>query len=157
MNVQVVRSERRKKTVQARMVGDVLRVAIPGHMSAEEEAYWVEVMLEKVTRRQGAEAIDLQERVRILADRLALPKPDEIRWSDRQNTLWGSCTPTTRTIRISNKVAAFPTWVLDYVLIHELAHLVVPDHSPAFWALVERYELTERARGYLLAKGGEPD
>ena len=42
-----------------------------------------------------------------------------------------------------------PSWVLDYVLVHELAHLRVPGHGPKFWALVDRYPRTERARGYL--------
>ena len=42
-----------------------------------------------------------------------------------------------------------PDWVLDYVLVHELAHLVVPGHGPQFWSLVDRYPRTERARGYL--------
>ena len=45
-----------------------------------------------------------------------------------------------------------PGWVVDYVLIHELAHLVVPGgHPPEFWAAVRRYPRTERAMGYLEA------
>jgi predicted metal-dependent hydrolase len=58
-------------------------------------------------------------------------------------------------IRLSQAVADYPPWVRDYVIVHELAHLVVPDHSDRFWALVNRYPLTERARGFLIAKGDE--
>ena len=48
-----------------------------------------------------------------------------------------------------------PAFVVEYVLVHELAHLVQASHGPEFWALVNRYPKTERARGYLMALGGE--
>jgi predicted metal-dependent hydrolase len=60
-------------------------------------------------------------------------------------------------IRIASRVASFPSWVLDYLLVHELAHLVHGDHSPAFWEVVARYPRAERARGYLIAKSGDED
>jgi predicted metal-dependent hydrolase len=61
----------------------------------------------------------------------------------------------TASIRVSTRLAAFPDWVLDYVIVHELAHLEVPDHSPAFWKVVDRYPKAERAKGYLMAKAGD--
>jgi predicted metal-dependent hydrolase len=70
---------------------------------------------------------------------------------------YGSCTPQDGTIRLSDRLVAWPPWVRDYVLVHELAHLAVPDHSPAFWRLVDRYPLAERARGFLIAKGMEDE
>jgi hypothetical protein len=42
-----------------------------------------------------------------------------------------------------------PDWVIDYVLLHEIAHLVLAGHGPKFWKLLEGYPRTERARGYL--------
>ena len=39
--------------------------------------------------------------------------------------------------------------MLDYVIMHELAHLLQPSHGRDFWALLESYPRTERARGYL--------
>jgi predicted metal-dependent hydrolase len=59
--------------------------------------------------------------------------------------------------RLSSALAPFPDWVVDYVIVHELAHLDVPAHNAAFWTLVHRYPRTERAIGYLTAKGGEVD
>ena len=42
-----------------------------------------------------------------------------------------------------------PGWVVDYVLVHELAHLLEAGHTPAFWAWVDRYPQAEKAKGYL--------
>ncbi len=81
----------------------------------------------------------------------------EIKWVTNQEKRYGSCTPSTATIRISDRVASLPLWVLDYVLVHELAHLVEANHSARFWKLVAKYPLAERARGYLMAIGLEGD
>ena len=150
--VQVVRSARRKKTVQAREANGVVRISIPASMTRAEEEHWVSVMVGRFERRAKAAVVDLEARAKALAAQYALPVPKEIRWVDNQRTLWGSCTPGDGSVRISSAVASYPAWVLDYVILHELAHFVVPGHGPAFWELVNRYPKTERARGYLMAK-----
>ncbi len=153
MEIQVVRSRRRRKTVQAQLVDGVLRIAIPDHLSPEEEADWVERMRARFARDVSLDDIDLDARAAKLAARHGLPTPNTISWSNRQKTIWGSCTVETGAIRISARVASFPQWVLDYVIVHELAHLVEADHGAAFWEVVNRYPMAERARGYLIAKG----
>ena len=70
---------------------------------------------------------------------------------------WGSCTPSLGTIRISTRLRAFPDWVVDYVIVHELAHLEVLGHNDEFWRLVYRYPKAERAIGYLIAKSVDGD
>lgn len=157
LQVRVQRSARRKRSVGARLDGDVVTVVIPTWMSADEEAHWVGVMHGRYARARSTERLDLPARARALARRHDLPVPDTVRWSDDMLHRWASCTPGTRTIRVSTRVARFPDWVVDYVLVHELAHLVHADHSPAFWELVARYPLSERARGYLIAKSGDSD
>ncbi len=72
-----------------------------------------------------------------------------MRWVTNQNTRWGSCTPSEGTIRLSHRLRTMPPWVIDYVLVHELVHLLVPGHGADFWALVARYPRTERAKGFL--------
>ena len=76
-------------------------------------------------------------------------RPASLRWVDNQNGRWGSCTPADRTIRISGRIMDMPDWVIDYVLLHELVHLLVPSHNATFWSTVARYPKAERARGYL--------
>ncbi|HLI26777.1 MAG TPA: YgjP-like metallopeptidase domain-containing protein [Chloroflexota bacterium] len=72
-------------------------------------------------------------------------------WTPHQQRRHGSCTSGAGVIRLSTRLQRYPAWVRDYVIVHELAHLLYPDHSPAFWAAVARYPLAERARGFLLA------
>jgi len=101
--------------------------------------------------RVASDRLDVQARARALARRYDLPVPRRVEWSDRQQARWGSCDPGDGVIRVSRRLAAFPTWVLDYVLVHELAHLSVFGHGPEFDEIVNRYPLAERARGFLMA------
>jgi len=158
LRVEVVRSARRRKTVSARLVGHVVRVSIPARMSKAEEARWAREMLERFQRRARSAGVDLEARAGQLARHLGLQLPLRIQWVDNQNYRWGSCTPAERSVRISSQLAKEPRWVLDYVIVHELAHLHVSGHNQAFWDLVGRYPLAERARGFLIARGlQEPD
>lgn len=111
----------------------------------------MESLVTKVDRKVTSARIDLAQRARDLARSYGLATPASIEWSDRQMRRWGSCSPTEGSIRISDRLASMPGWVLDSVLIHELAHLVVPNHGAEFDALVGRYPLAERAKGYLMA------
>lgn len=153
--VEVVRSTRRTRSVGAQLRAGVLRITIPSWMSRAEEHHWVDNMSARYRRKLRADRIDLVERAATLARRYDLPQPREIRWVDDMTTRWGSCTPASSTIRLSTRLARFPDWVIDYVIVHELAHLDHANHSPAFWRVVHRYPRTERAKGYLIAKAGD--
>jgi predicted metal-dependent hydrolase len=155
--VEVTRSKKRRKTVGAHLVGGVLRIALPSWMSKSEENHWVREMSGRFTRKLSADRLRLAERAETLARRHDLPRPATIRWSDDMRSRWGSCTPSAGSIRISTRLAAFPDWVVDYVIVHELAHLEVGGHNDDFWRLVYRYPKAERAIGYLIAKSGDGD
>ncbi len=159
--VEVVRSTRRKKTVSGEIRQGKLVVRIPARMSRAEEREWVEKMRRRLERPPARSDVDLLARAENLADGHGLPRPASVRWA-RQRDRWGSATPLDGSVRISDRLAGEPAWVVGYVIVHELAHLVIPDHSRAFWELVDRYPRTERARGFLqglasaAARGGEP-
>ncbi len=155
--VRVIRSARRKKTVSARMVDGELQVRVPAGLEPADERELVDDMVRRSARRRRSQDIDLDERVRVLTRRHGLRTPTSIRWVTNQAGRWGSCTPATGEIRISDRLAGFPPWVVDYVIVHELAHLDVAGHGPDFWAIVDRYPRTERARGFLIAKAMEAD
>ena len=153
LTVEVIRSTRRTKTAQARLVGSTVEIRIPARCSTKEERELIEHFTTKFERSRSTDAINLTVRAQRLAMRYGLPIPDSIRWVSNQRYRWGSCTPSQSTIRLSEQLAEFPSWVIDYVIVHELAHLVESGHNTAFWSLVEAYPLSERARGFLIAKG----
>jgi predicted metal-dependent hydrolase len=156
----VLRSPRRRRTISARRRDGVIEVTVPAGLSWSEEAMWVERMRRRILRAEaGPSDADLKSRAEALSRRYfgGELRPASVRWSEQQQSRWGSCTVDTGAIRLSARMQAFPSWVIDYVLVHELAHLRYRSHGQRFWALVERYPLTERARGYLIAKGGEAD
>jgi hypothetical protein len=129
-------------------------VLIPARFSAAEEREWVERMVARVTRderRPRTGDAHLARRAGELSDRYldGRAHPASVRWVAAMRTRWASCTPPERTIRLSRTLQDLPVWVQDYVLLHELAHLIEPGHGARFWRLLERYPRTERARGYL--------
>lgn len=152
--VEVRRSRRRKRTVSAyRRDGKVI-VLIPDGFSRGEEAEWVTTMLDRLERtekRRRRTDDDLMARARRLSEEHldGRAEPVSVRWVDNMTTRWGSCTTTTGEIRLSDRLQPMPSWVLDYVLVHELAHLIEPSHSQRFWEWVDRYPRAERAKGYL--------
>jgi predicted metal-dependent hydrolase len=153
--VEVRRSKRRRRTVSAYRDGDKVVVLIPASLSRAEERDWVATMvarLERSERRGTPSDAELLERAVSLSDRFlgGLAVPESVRWVDNQQTRWGSCTPGDRTIRLSSRLQGMPAWVLDYVVVHELAHLIEPGHDASFWSWVNRYPQAERAKGYLL-------
>jgi len=160
MNVNVIRSRKRRKTVQAREVAGVLEVRAPASMSDRELQPFIERFQRRVERRKARAILDdraLQARAVSLNERYfgGRLRWTSLRWVTNQDRRFGSCTPSRGSIRISHRIAAMPRFVQDYVVLHELAHLVEPGHGPSFWALLNRYPRTERARGYLMAAGLE--
>jgi hypothetical protein len=152
--VEVRRSRRRSRTVSAYREGDTIVIMLPARMSATEEREWVARMVDRLTRAERRRSVshdDLAARATRLSARYldGLARPQSVRWVDNQHTRWGSCTPADGTIRISDRVRAMPTYVVDYVVLHELTHLLVHGHGEEFWAWVARYPQTERARGFL--------
>jgi len=153
--VEVRRSRRRRRTVSAYRDGERVVVLIPDRFSRAEETEWVERMLIRLATRHARNRRtdrDLAERATKLATRYLAEydlSPVSVRWVANQHCRWGSCTPEDGAIRISERVRGMPEWVLDYVVLHELVHLIVPTHGSYFWALVGRYPKAERARGYL--------
>ena len=154
--VEVIRSARRTRTVQARLVGDTVEVRIPARMSAAEEEKAVADILARLRRKQMSTATsdeDLQARAeelnaRLLDDRATI---GSIRWVSNQKTRWGSCTPSTGAIRITDRLRQVPDYVLDAVILHELVHTFIPGHGPEFWEWADRAPQAERAKGYLEA------
>ena len=159
-NIRIIRSKNRTKTVQARRRGDVIEVLAPARMSDAELQPIIENLVQRIKRKTSAAELsdaDLDARAQELNRTYFDGKLtwQSVRWVTNQNVVNGSCTPSKGTIRISHRLASMPPFVLDYVLVHELAHLLEANHGPRFWALVNRYPKTERARGYLMAVGLE--
>jgi predicted metal-dependent hydrolase len=132
-------------------------VLIPAAFSPAEEQRWVAQMVAKLQTREerrrrslGGDD-ELMSRATALSaahlDGLAVPA--SVRWVDNQHRRWGSCTPADRSIRLSSRLLTMPEYVVDYVLVHELVHLIEPSHDERFWSLVARYPRAERARGFL--------
>ncbi len=158
--VVIRRSARRRRTLSARREGDAILVMVPAGMDPGLEKHEVDALVERVLRREARDrhpsgSAELTARARELAARCIEPRVgfqlplDEVRWVSNQQHRWASCTPATGQIRMSDRMVGFPSWVIDHVLIHELCHLVHPDHGPRFRALAMAHPRAQEADGFL--------
>jgi predicted metal-dependent hydrolase len=152
LKVEVVRSPRRRKTIEATKDGNKVVVRLPSTLTRSEARRWVKVMIERIQQAEHVSRLnekrELQRRAHELHERYFRSRPAlrSIRYVPNQRDRYGSCTPVDGSIRLSHVLADYPDWVRDYVIVHELAHLRAPDHSSYY---------AERARGFLIAKGME--
>ena len=156
--VEVKRSKRAKRNVTAYRDNDKTVVTVPTRMAKRDiDAYVVELVNrldDRDERTSSQEA--LEQRARVLSrkylgqDLFDTHKvPVKIRWVTNQNSRWGSCTPNEGTIRLSHRMQRMPGYVIDSVIVHELIHLLVTDHSPAFYELMNKFPQNEKAKAYL--------
>lgn len=163
--VHIIRSARRLRTVSARLVNwRQIEVRAPALIPEKELRTIVHEVIQRVIQKQGhqrrsASDDTLQKRAEELNRSLfgGILRWQAIGYVGNQQRRYGSCSPGKGTIRISDRLKQVPGWVLDYVIVHELAHLLEPGHNVAFWQLVYRYNKAERARGYLMALQFEED
>jgi len=163
LNTIITRSPKRRRTVSAQLRGEALVVAAPAHISEKELQRIIEGFKKRFARREKKKELNKQEDLMTVALRLnklyfkGALTPRSVAYVTNQTRKYGVCDCRTKAIRINHRLADMPVWVRDYVIVHELAHLAEPNHGQRFWALVNRYKYTERAKGYLLAKGMEDD
>jgi len=152
-HVEVRVSKRRKKTAGAHWEGDRIVVVVPAHLRGADRDEMVECLSRRLACHRPylhASDAELEQRARTLGRRyLDGVSPASIRWSATQTKRWGSCTLDTREIRISERLRPVPDWVLDGVIVHELAHLFEPSHSPRFRHLERRYPRQAEADAFL--------
>jgi predicted metal-dependent hydrolase len=124
MKVEVVRSPRRRKTITAERRDGRVVVRLPAGLTRAEEQGWVDRMCARLTDRDRVERLNARRNLQRAADRLNREhfggrlRWHSVRYVSNQQDRYGSCTPEDGTIRISHRVAEFPPWVRDYVLLH---------------------------------------
>jgi predicted metal-dependent hydrolase len=151
--VEIRTSTRRRKTASAFWQDGRVIVVLPAKLPRSERGDLVEGLVRRVLAQRphlASSDRDLLSRSASLSDRyLNGVRPASVRWVSNQQRRWGSCTSRTGEIRISDRLRVVPGWVLDAVLVHELAHLIEPSHSPRFKRLASRYPRTDEADTYL--------
>ncbi len=152
--VEVRRSSRRRASVSYYRERGRTIVVVPDRMTPATILAHVDGVLaqiERSRRRTPRSDAALAERAEVLRRRYlpGVPRPYAVRWSARQRRRYGSCNAATGIIRLSTMLQGMPDYVLDSIVVHELAHLSHTDHGPEFAALVAGYPMTELAAEFL--------
>jgi hypothetical protein len=159
--VEIRASTRRKKTGTAHWSGSRIVVLIPARIKGRERTTFVDDLVDRLlTQRPQNSAGDasLEDRANQLAELFNDGvMPSSVRWVKNQQARWASCSPASREIRMSNRLRQCPEWVIDAVLVHELAHLQEVGHTPRFNEIANRFERQQESalflEGYALGLG----
>ncbi|MEI6108860.1 MAG: M48 family metallopeptidase [Actinomycetes bacterium] len=156
--VEVIRSKRRKRNVTAYRESDKTVVMVPARMAKRDIDVYVAELVDRLDARdeRAGSQSELEKRARTLSKKyleVDLFKthrvPVSIRWVTNQNSRWGSCSPSDGAIRLSHRLSNMPQFVIDSVIVHELIHLLVADHGPKFYELMNKFPEHEKAKAYL--------
>ena len=153
-NVEVRRSNKRRRTVSAAREGNKTVLNVPQRMSITEIEEIARDLINRMNERDPRAYFsddELFKRAQELSATYLFSKadPKSVAWSTRLTSTWGICTPLEGEIRITSRLQGMPQYVLDYVLLHELVHLVINDHGKDFESMMRTFEKKERAEGYL--------
>ncbi len=163
MEIKIIRSGKRKRTISARLEGDVMQVQAPADIPEKKLADVIKGFQKRFENRARRKELNRGETLNDIFNRLneryfaGSLRVNSIEYVTNQEKKFGCCNYNSRTIRISHRLAGMPDWVRDYVIVHEMAHLLEPNHSKSFWNIAYRYQLAERARGFLMAVGMEKE
>lgn len=159
LTVEVIRDARLRSRVHWEWRGDHLRIRAPQTLPQRRLDQLVAEIVEEAPRRRArvharadAELTTLAEQINreFFSGEIAW---HSIRWVSNMQKRLGSCTiggSTDGDIRISDRVRNWPSWVVEYVVAHELVHRRIPNHSEEFWTYLNQYPKAELARGFIL-------
>jgi len=159
MEIKIIKSKKRHRSASAKQKKGVLTISVPWSLSEKEINRLVHHFLKRFTRKKIESEAELFSRAHKLNQKFFQGKITNfsIIWSTRQKNAYGICNFRQRQIRISTRLKTVPSWVLDATIIHELAHLIEPNHSRRFHTLANQYPLSERAKGYLMGLEDGPE
>jgi predicted metal-dependent hydrolase len=152
--VRVIKSSRRRRSISAYREHGAIVIQVPARLSNSKIQEVIPEMVEKILSREAREKMSDSELFARALELLERYLPDfrvtpiSVLWRS-MNERWGSCTTQDRTIRISDRLNGAPDYVVDYLLVHELIHLEIPDHSKRFETLLARFERSDLANAYL--------
>lgn len=159
IDVEIVRDGRLRTRVHWEWSGNKVRVRVPRHVTRRELDRLVDEIVQEVKSKRARVRAradgDLESRAQRINGEIFGGEIQwhSIRWAENMRKRLGSCTnggSTDGDIRISARIKGWPSWVIDYVIAHELAHRKHANHSPEFWAYLSRYSQSERARGFIM-------
>lgn len=159
MEIKIKYSHNRRRTVGARFISGAMHIYAPSGIPEHKLNPIIDAFKKKFEKKQMKKELNSNpERLLEITNDLNRKYFDgklevkSIAYSGEQDKMYGVCYHKRKEIWISYRLKEMPDWVRNYVIVHELAHLLQPNHSADFWNLVNRYKLAERARGYLIAK-----